>query len=152
MQQAIRRLSNCVARCAFTVTVSSLALAESPKGTLRIKLDHLRNGNGQVGCALFASERGFPKEEKYASQRKLCPILNNQGQCAFEPIAPGTYAVVCFHDENGNAKLDTGFFGIPTEGVAASNNARGSMGPPKWEDARFRMPQEDAELKLDVSY
>ncbi len=111
MQQAIRRLPNFAARCALIVTVSSLALAVSPQGTLRIKLDHLRNGNGQVGCALFASERGFPKEEQQASQRKLCPISNNQGQCAFEPIAPGTYAVVCFHDENGNGQLDTGFWG-----------------------------------------
>ena len=152
MQQAIRRLPNFAARCALIVTVSSLALAVSPQSTLRIKLDHLRNGNGQVGCALFASERGFPKEEQQASQRKLCPISNNQGQCTFEPIAPGTYAVVCFHDENGNGQLDTGFLGIPTEGVAASNNARGFMGPPKWEDARFRMPQGDAELRLDISY
>ena len=33
----------------------------------------------------------------------------------------GTYAVACFHDANKNGKLDTGIFGIPQEGVCASN-------------------------------
>jgi uncharacterized protein (DUF2141 family) len=47
--------------------------------------------------------------------------------------------VACFHDENGNGKLDTGLFGIPTEGVCASNGATGSMGPPRFEDAKVRI-------------
>jgi uncharacterized protein (DUF2141 family) len=44
--------------------------------------------------------------------------------CEFPGVAPNTYAVSVFHDENSNGKLDTNFMGIPREGVGASNGAR----------------------------
>ena len=37
----------------------------------------------------------------------------------------------------GAATLLTNFFGIPNEGLAWSNNARGFAGPAKWKDASF---------------
>jgi uncharacterized protein (DUF2141 family) len=51
----------------------------------------------------------------------------------------GRAAIRCFayHDENGNGALERSFLGIPKEGVALSNNARGHLGPPKLKDARF---------------
>ncbi|MNT83012.1 hypothetical protein D3C72_2228260 [compost metagenome] len=42
-----------------------------------------------------------------------------------------------YHDENNNGKLDKNFIGMPKEPVACSNNAKGFMGPPKYEDAKF---------------
>jgi uncharacterized protein (DUF2141 family) len=35
--------------------------------------------------------------------------------------------------------LDTGWFGIPKEGYGCSNDAKGNMGPPKYEDAKFQL-------------
>lgn len=46
---------------------------------------------------------------------------------------PGTDAVALHHDDD---RFGTGLFGIPTEGTGASRDARGSMGPPSFEDAR----------------
>jgi uncharacterized protein (DUF2141 family) len=48
--------------------------------------------------------------------------------------------LAAFHDENDNGKLDTNWIGIPKEGLASSNNAKGRMGPPKWRDASFEYP------------
>ena len=47
-------------------------------------------------------------------ERRWCPIADAASTCAFDPIPAGIYAVVCFHDENKNGKLDTGLSGIPT--------------------------------------
>jgi uncharacterized protein (DUF2141 family) len=112
----------------------------------------LHNDAGQVGCLLFGSEKGFPKEPAAALERKWCPIAHSESVCAFDPIPAGTYAVACFHDENRNGKLDTGLFGIPTEGTVASNDARGTLGPPSSKDARFRFAGTPAELRLEVRY
>ncbi|MCZ7687277.1 MAG: DUF2141 domain-containing protein [Sandaracinaceae bacterium] len=69
------------------------------------------------------------------------PPEGQRGRCVFEGVEPGAqYAVAAFHDENGNDDLDRGVFGIPTEGTGASNDARGFMGPPRWEHARFVLP------------
>ena len=52
-------------------------------------------------------------------------------------VAPGTYAIGIFHDANLNNRLDNYFFGVPREQYGFSNNARGFMGPPSFDDAAF---------------
>jgi uncharacterized protein (DUF2141 family) len=121
-------------------------------GVLSVRLVELRNNNGQTGCGLWPSERGFPKDRTAAIQTKWCRIANRESLCAFDPIASGTYAVACFHDENNNRLLDTGLFGIPTEGLVASRSAKGFMGPPKFDDAKFWFAGKAAELRLRMGY
>jgi uncharacterized protein (DUF2141 family) len=123
-----------------------------PTGVLSVRLVGLRNDHGRSGCALFASDKGFPKDPSAALQRIWCPIEGSESLCRFEPIPAGTYATACFHDENGNGKCDTGFFGIPTEGTVVSNHAKGRMGPPRFKDARFSFPGRPTELRLRMGY
>src|ERR1700677_4997899 len=108
---------------------AGISQADAPPAAavLSVRLVDLRNNNGKVGCSLYASEKGFPKDPTAAVQTTWCPIANKESLCSFNPIPAGTYAVACFHDENNNSKMDTGFFGIPTEGVVASNHAKGVM-------------------------
>jgi uncharacterized protein (DUF2141 family) len=50
-------------------------------------------------------------------------------------LDPGQYAIILFHDENGNGKLDTNALGVPSEPYGFSNNVRGFLGPPTFQDA-----------------
>jgi uncharacterized protein (DUF2141 family) len=122
------------------------------KGVLSVHLVELRTSDGQVGCALHTKDAGYPTDRKAAVQTKWCTIASQQSVCTFEPIVAGTYAVACFHDENKNGVLDTGLLGIPTEGVVASNHAKGFMGPPKFRDAKFAFSGEAKELRLKMGY
>jgi uncharacterized protein (DUF2141 family) len=108
-----------------------------PSGPVMVRVAGLRSNDGQVGCALYNSAKGFPKDASAALERLFCPIEKNAAVCAFHPVPAGTYAVACFHDANKNGKLDTGIFGIPQEGVCASNGATGTFGPPSFQDAKF---------------
>ncbi len=96
--------------------------------------------------------QGLPKDRSAAAQTKWCAIANKESLCSFDPMPAGTYAVACFHDENDNRKLDTGLFGIPTEGVVASNHAEGIMGPPSFGDAKFSFTGAATELRLKMAY
>jgi uncharacterized protein (DUF2141 family) len=124
----------------------------SSTGVLSVRLVELRSNSGTIGCALFSAGRGFPKDRSAAAQTKWCPIANRESTCSFEPIPAGTYAVACFHDENGNGRMDTGLLGIPTEGVVASNQAKGFMGPPSFSDAKFAFPGVATQLRLRMGY
>lgn len=143
---------------AFSAAVFIAALASSPAaaegppvGTIAIRLA-LRNSNGQVGCSLYGSEKGYPKDPTAALQTKWCAVAGSASVCRFDAVVAGTYAVACFHDENKNGKLDTGLFGIPSEGVAASNDAKGTMGPPSFKDAKFAFAGRDQDLVLKMRY
>ena len=52
-------------------------------------------------------------------------------------VPQGRYLVVVSHDENGNDALDTSVIGVPTEAYGFSRGARGTFGPPDFDDAAF---------------
>tara|TARA_B110000285_G_scaffold128852_1_gene145086 strand:- start:563 stop:991 length:429 start_codon:yes stop_codon:yes gene_type:complete len=54
-------------------------------------------------------------------------------------LPDGIYAIGLYVDSNKNEKLDTNFFGIPTEQFGFSNNAKGRFGPPSFESASFEL-------------
>jgi uncharacterized protein (DUF2141 family) len=97
----------------------------------------LSTNEGSVYCALYANEKGFPTEPKYAlTQIKVQP-QNKKATCVFRDVKAGRYAVALWHDVNNNGKVDSNWLGIPKEPVGASNNVKGSFGPPKFASAAF---------------
>ena len=120
--------------------------------TIHVEIDGLRNDNGKVVCSLYSSADGFPKQAEKAIAHRSALIKDKRAVCEFAGIAPNTYAIAAFHDENSNGKLDTNFMGIPREGVGASNGAKGHFGPPKFDAAAFRFQGGRLELKITVVY
>ena len=138
---------------AVVLLAASRSYSDPPAtAVLTIRISSLRSNNGQVGCMIYNSPKGFPTDSSAALQRRWCPIASASSSCAFDPIPAGTYAVACFHDENKNGKLDTGLFGIPTEGTVASNHAKGFMGPPSFDKAKFIFSGAASELQLRMGY
>jgi uncharacterized protein (DUF2141 family) len=147
-----RKIPGALIRIVGMAMLCSAARADSSTGALSVRLVGLHSDHGRAGCALFASEKGFPKDSAAALQRVWCPIEGSESSCRFTPIPAGSYAIACFHDENGNGKCDTGLFGIPTEGTVVSNQAKGFMGPPSFKDAKFSFSGRPTELRLQVGY
>lgn len=123
-----------------------------PTGVLSVRISQLRSNNGQVGCTLYSSSKGFPTDPTAALQRRWCRITSAASTCTFDPIPAGIYAVACFHDENKNGKCDTGLFGIPTEGTVVSNHAKGFMGAPSFDKAKFSFSGTASDLQLRMGY
>jgi uncharacterized protein (DUF2141 family) len=118
--------------------------------TLRIEVDGLRSDAGEVFVAVYGSAEGFPGEVGRAVRSDRVRPVDRRAACVFH-VPPGTYAVSVLHDENGNGRLDTGFFGIPREGLGASNDAQGRFGPPRFEDAKLAVPA-DRTTVIHVRY
>jgi len=148
--------------CAILVAVLTLSWAfaaaqqtpqSAPGNVIRTEITGARSDKGQVMCALFvAPGKGFPGKVQDAIAHTHSAITNGSAVCEFSGIAPGQYAVSVFHDENSNGKMDTNFIGMPKEGVGASNDAKGHMGPPKFAAAAFRYTGGRLELKIKLMY
>lgn len=91
---------------------------------------------GVINLVLVNSAEGYGDKAAPVAMVQL-PVNAASASRTFEGLAPGRYAVKAFHDVDGDGKMATNPFGIPTEPYGFSNNARGAMGPPKWEDAGF---------------
>ena len=138
-----------VATCAAFGQTPTPAPAEN---VIHVEISGLRNDQGQMLCALFSSAEAFPKKADKAVVRLTAKIADRHAVCEFTGVMPGTYAVSVVHDENSNGKLDTNFIGMPREGVGASNDAKGHMGPPKFSAASFRYEGGRLDLKIHVNY
>jgi uncharacterized protein (DUF2141 family) len=100
---------------------------------LTIVIDGVEQTAGTIYAAVYDAEN-FLKKPVYGM---LAKVDGEEVSVVLDSVAPGKYAVSLFHDENDNGKLDTGAFGIPTEKTGFSNNAKGTYGPPKFDDCKF---------------
>jgi uncharacterized protein (DUF2141 family) len=128
---------------------TEMVSAESPQlaPILDVTLAVARSEKGVYSCGLFANEDDFNKRQN--------PLVSAQVAIAPEPakwtidsLPPGSYAIAVFHDENENGKLDRNAFGYPTEVYGFSNNARGKLGPPAYDDVRFELGDEPMKLEI----
>lgn len=121
-------------------------------GSLNLNITALKSTKGNVLINLYRSEEGFPTDEKKVWKSAKIAVTSSTLGYVFKDIPFGTYAITIAHDENSNGKLDTNFMGIPKEGTGTSNNAKGSFGPPKFEDAKFNHAKLETPIDIKLSY
>ena len=82
---------------------------------------------GAVVALLFDSADAFADLRDPVATRTLA--ADGTGGATFEGLPPGPYAVLAFHDLNGNGILDVNFLGIPREPLGFSNRYWGKGAP-----------------------
>jgi len=122
--------------------ISGIGFAQN--SNLTVTVSDIKNNSGTVIAELYNSKGSYLKRAfKIASSE----IKSNSATLTFTGIPKGEYTVKVYHDENKNGKLDKYIIGIPKEPVACSNNAKGFMGPPKYDDAKFTF---SSDLKMNI--
>jgi uncharacterized protein (DUF2141 family) len=129
------KVTGMIFAASLAVTVNGVALSQVSDASLRIEISDIRNSTGDVGCLIFNGPDGYPESHEKAHRESHVKIMSGTAFCEFKNIAPGDYAVIVFHDENLNRKLDKNFLGIPREGYGASNNVRPAMSAPGFKEA-----------------
>ncbi|OUD15783.1 hypothetical protein TPSD3_04035 [Thioflexithrix psekupsensis] len=105
---------------------------------------------GQVRAALFDKAESFPNRLTDSVQRQAVAVTTGEAALTFSGVVAGTYAIAVFHDANNNGVLDRNFAGIPTELYGFSNNARSTLGSPRFAQAAFTVEEENVEVEIDV--
>jgi len=74
-------------------------------------------------------------------------IEDGKSTVTFKNVAPGEYAILLFHDANGNKQMDFEANGMPKEMYGVSNNVM-NFGPPQWSDAKFEVGSDPVSLEI----
>jgi uncharacterized protein (DUF2141 family) len=112
---------------------------------LAVEITGARSAKGQVMAEVYTSAEGWLKkplqgERVQAGERVLLVFRN---------LPAGRYALSAFHDENANGKFDMNLMGLPTEVHGFSKDAKGVMGPAKFEDAVITLDS-DTSIKVTL--
>jgi uncharacterized protein (DUF2141 family) len=137
---------------AFMLYIPAKAQATSDANSkIEVVINNFRNDKGNVTIILFNKPDGFPDSKK-GFKIISSKINNKNASVEFDNLPNGEYGISVFHDENNNKVLDRNIFGIPKEGVGASNNAKGHFGPPKYQDAKFYLKNETKTITIHIIY
>jgi uncharacterized protein (DUF2141 family) len=140
----MHQFAACIALIAAVLWHSPPAHAE----TLIVKLSGMRATAGVVRVMLWKDSAGFPTRPEKAFAHKAIPVTGTELELSFTGLPRGIYAAAAYQDENNNGKLDRSFLGWPVEPTAASNGARGTVGPPGFSDAAFELKQAVQTIQL----
>jgi len=104
---------------------------------------------GALMVAIFDTETAYTSDGQPIAQLKL-DIASDTLAVVVPGLAPGRYGIKLFHDLNGTGKLTFNMFGIPTEPVAFSNNAKINMRAPTWAEVSFELPDAGVAQTIDI--
>lgn len=127
----------------FTTAFFIVASLNLEKSKITATVTNVTSDKGKVSFALYTKDSFM----KVPLQAKSSTIKNGKSSVIFENIEPGEYAIICFHDKNDNDKMDFQENGMPLEDYGASNNIM-SFGPPKYDDAKFTVADEDLSIEI----
>ncbi|MDP2870786.1 DUF2141 domain-containing protein [Methyloversatilis sp.] len=137
------------ARLAWLLALSALPL-NGAAAEIVVRVSGVTAANGEIGCALFERDIGFPMDNTSARVRWQAAAAEGV-TCRFADVVPGRYAVSVVHDLNGNRRVDTNLIGLPTEAWGVSNGVRPTLRAPRFDEAAFVVKDNDGETVLDVA-
>lgn len=125
------------------------AMADAPQQGLVIHLKGFTHERGQAIANLFY-EGGDVFGRPHA--RAVARIQQGGATLNFPHLAHGSYAVIAFHDENGNNDLDHNLLRLPAEPLGFSNGFRFSLfsGMPSFAKLRFTFGVDTKPLEIFV--
>lgn len=136
---------------AFVIAIAGLAQTPASAADMALVVNGVANAKGLVMIAVYGGADTFRKD---GSEIAAIRLKSRKGgvKVTLNDIPAGTYAVAVYHDENADQKLDANMLGIPSEGYGFSNDARGVMGPPSFEDAAVTLRDGAATVTIELQY
>ncbi len=123
--------------------------SDDDRTEITIRVSGLTPQPSTLRVAVFESSEGFPKPEQSTS---TTAVETAGEQAEFSLILPVNHplAIAVFQDLDGNKVITKNGFGIPTEPYGFSNDARGVLGPPKFQQAVMQIMEGQAALEIKI--
>lgn len=105
-------------------------------GDMIVDISNIRVGEGCLRLGIYDTPEAFVDKNAGGPYGKMIRSLKKTRQTVVIPDLPyGRYVLALYQDCNDNGKLDTNFFGVPTEPYAFSNNPGNKWSSPSFADA-----------------
>ncbi|MDT7832130.1 DUF2141 domain-containing protein [Flavobacteriaceae bacterium S356] len=125
------------------VMMFSAGITSTKKQRVTATVVNVSTDSGKVSFALY-DKANFMRQPLQSKNGK---IVDGKSTVTFENVAPGDYAIICFHDKNDNDTMDFETNGMPMEDYGATNNIM-NFGPPKYDDAKFTVSDKDVTFEI----
>ena len=139
----------------FSITLSFIFSTNislhAQNSTINLTVQNIQKAQGKVMIAVFKGADNFLEDGKAIASKIALVEKTGEISTTFPNLPIGDdYSIAVYHDVNGDKKLNTNLFGVPTEPYGFSNNARSKWGAPKYDIARFELNQSPKDMVIQV--
>ena len=113
-----------------------------------VNVENIKTDNGKILFGVYSENNFLKAAPKFSAQSE---IVNGMASVTYKDLPPGTYAISCFHDKNGNSQMDFEPTGMPLEPYGVSNNKIDYYGPPQWNDSKFEFEDKSIEMTIKLT-
>jgi len=117
--------------------------------SLTVRLIGLETADAAVAVAIYDSAQSFDARTNPVASARLTVVDGSATWRLFD-LDPGIYAIAAYHDRNDNGELDRSALGLPSEPYGFSNDARGRLGPPRFQAAAVVLQSRRTELEIPL--
>ena len=145
-----KQLAKAKSALRLSAILVGLAATTTQAADLTVEVSGIRDATGAVRIALYSEPSTF-RHEKDSMHVLSLPATQGTISGLFHDIPEGRYAVIAYHDENQNQKMDLFLGMFPAEGWGLSNNST-PFGPPQFEDSAFDVSEPITAITIPLHY
>ena len=131
----------------FIIFCIAFSLKIYAHGTIIVQ--GVEHEEGFIDVKIYLDKNSFLKEDLATVSLRKKPT-KGETIIPLSKLHEGDIAVVIYHDENNDEKLNTGLFWSPKEGYAFSNNYK-PKSPPKFKKAKIYLTHGKT-IKIKLNY
>jgi uncharacterized protein (DUF2141 family) len=135
---------------ALFAVVFSAFLPTRNTGDLRVSVSALPATDGKVYLLIYNAASGFPSNPDKAYRVVSKSPEAQTTTLTVDNLPHGRYAIVAFHDRNGNTKMDKSFWGSPREPYGFSNIPGEFCGTPSFEQTAVTFDAQNTALSIKL--
>lgn len=133
----------------FTAAPVSLHAQEANrKPKLTVKVTSIQTRGKTLYLGLYRAGDQFPEFSKFWKNAKV--NADGTEEVIEFDVPYGEYAIAVIQDLNGNGKLDTNFFGYPSEPFAFSRGFKPVLSGPDFEDCKFNYSSTSSSITITL--
>ncbi|PPK84734.1 uncharacterized protein (DUF2141 family) [Neolewinella xylanilytica] len=104
---------------------------------------------GAIYLAAYDTPEAFDEKEEVSRIIRPATAASQRAELSLEVPAAGEYVIAAFQDLNGNGKLDTNLFGVPTEPYGFAKTPPTKWRAPSFEEIATQVAEGD-QLKIEL--
>ncbi|WP_026838209.1 DUF2141 domain-containing protein [Gillisia sp. JM1] len=132
----------------IALLLSQLFYAQTSSPEIVVSVENIKNDTGKIIFGIYSENTFLKAAPEFGAQSE---IVDGVASVTFKDLPPGTYAISCFHDKNGNSQMDFEPTGMPLEPYGVSNNKIDYYGPPQWKDAKFELENKSLNMTIKLT-
>jgi uncharacterized protein (DUF2141 family) len=119
---------------------------------LVLEIQNIHSNKGVILISVYTAPEQYPYHPARTYELRKDSLAGGKLQKTISDLTPGRYGLCVLDDENGSGQMESGMFGIPSEGFGFANNVKPFLKRPDYEQILFNISPGINRMQINIRY